>query len=337
MIKSIEIEKFRGIENGKLDDFTPLTILVGPNSSGKSTVLDALFLGASTDPYKATSHFAGRNRNRLEARWLINNPHHNNEAVIKLTTDFLLNEETESRWFQIKLQDGEQPEVNIYFDPNHTGPNFNLGGQTLFMTLHNQGISASNRIETCLGVSDISYVDFDQDQNAVSLVDLYTRSIELGRRIPAQKALNEILPRLVQVEILTYKNQPRLQTVYEDRSVPLAAEGEGIQAFMRLSLSLSACADGTALLEEPEVHQYPRSLRMSAKTIVLAVNRGVQVVVSTHSLELIDALLTEAKEVEILDKVSVFRLLLKDGCLKHSRTSGVDAEFVRFQIEDDLR
>ena len=42
MIRSVEIKNFRGIQDGKLEDLTPLVILVGPNGCGKSTILDAL-------------------------------------------------------------------------------------------------------------------------------------------------------------------------------------------------------------------------------------------------------------------------------------------------------
>jgi predicted ATPase len=47
MIDAIEIENLRGIRHGRLDGLKPLTILTGPNASGKSTVLDALLIAAT--------------------------------------------------------------------------------------------------------------------------------------------------------------------------------------------------------------------------------------------------------------------------------------------------
>lgn len=41
---SIDIEKFRGIEKLKLDDFKTLNLFVGKNNSGKTSILEALFL-----------------------------------------------------------------------------------------------------------------------------------------------------------------------------------------------------------------------------------------------------------------------------------------------------
>ena len=44
MITSVEIENLRGIARGAVADLAPLSVLVGPNNSGKSTILEALYL-----------------------------------------------------------------------------------------------------------------------------------------------------------------------------------------------------------------------------------------------------------------------------------------------------
>ena len=85
MIRSLEIENFRGIQSGKLENLTPLTILVGPNSSGKSTVLDALFLSASPSAGDALVKLMDRRKFR-ESQWLIYQPLRNSYAKLKLNT-----------------------------------------------------------------------------------------------------------------------------------------------------------------------------------------------------------------------------------------------------------
>jgi energy-coupling factor transporter ATP-binding protein EcfA2 len=50
MIKELFLKNFRGIRTGKLEDFAQFTILVGPNNSGKTTILEALYLLFSTTP-----------------------------------------------------------------------------------------------------------------------------------------------------------------------------------------------------------------------------------------------------------------------------------------------
>jgi len=48
MVEEIYLKGFRGIAEGVLDSLTSINILVGPNNVGKSTILEALYLAATT-------------------------------------------------------------------------------------------------------------------------------------------------------------------------------------------------------------------------------------------------------------------------------------------------
>lgn len=89
-------------------------------------------------------------------------------------------------------------------------------------------------------------------------------------------------------------------------------------------------------MEEPEVYQHPKAIWQSAKVILLNMRRGVQTVLTTHSLELIDALLAEASA-DDLEKMSVFNLMLEDGKLSSGRRAGKEIAFARQTLENDLR
>ena len=138
------------------------------------------------------------------------------------------------------------------------------------------------------------------------------------------------------IEILTEEDTPVIHLVFEDHSVPAGLAGDGVRMVLRLALELAAVGGGLVLLEEPEVHQHPGAIRQSARAILAATRRGVQVVLTTHSLELIDALLGEASD-EDLERAAVYRVQLESGVLKSHRLSGPDAALARTQIEDDLR
>jgi predicted ATPase len=49
MIESIQIKNFRGIQSGRMDRFRKFNLLVGPNNSGKSAVLEAIYLAGTSD------------------------------------------------------------------------------------------------------------------------------------------------------------------------------------------------------------------------------------------------------------------------------------------------
>jgi AAA15 family ATPase/GTPase len=70
MIQSISINGLRGIAKGEIEGFAPLTILVGPNSSGKSTILDACMLAASANTENAIKRCVLR-RVRGESAWAL--------------------------------------------------------------------------------------------------------------------------------------------------------------------------------------------------------------------------------------------------------------------------
>lgn len=61
MIQKIEIENFRGIKHGGLDGLTDFNVIIGPNNSGKSTILEALWFGTSpAELAKCVAHLARR-------------------------------------------------------------------------------------------------------------------------------------------------------------------------------------------------------------------------------------------------------------------------------------
>ena len=196
--------------------------------------------------------------------------------------------------------------------------------------------------------TSLGFVPFDalQEVNLVEgyttgfqkpLSDVFTIAVRNGKREEITDILAKVAPGLTGVEILTENSVPFVYLVYgKDGAVPASLSGDGVESLVRLSLELAASGDGVALLEEPEVHQHPAAMSQSAKAIVAAVRRGIQVVLTTHSLELIDSLLG-ASTPEDVEKLSVYRLLLQRGALKSSRLPGPEVAFARGQIEDDLR
>lgn len=353
MIRSIEIKNLRGIQEGRLDDLTPLVVLVGPNGSGKSTVLDALLIGASPRPsdaiYQITTE---RAKVEQESRWLLWRGERGVHAEVRINTD-QPNEHRVIRLSSVPVTDSSSGggfggggtsrstsdrirydiQIKLSVNPdNPSDPGIPIGS-----IADSSSSGPGGELHLLLGVPDIRLVELGRKEKPNLLVDLFTRALDHGRREEARGILGDVIPGATNVEIGTHDGVPRLQVVYPDHSVPIALAGDGIQSLARLCLELASCPDGVVLLEEPEVHQHPGAIRQSARAIWAAVRRDIQVILSTHSLELIDALLSEAKEDAELEKLSVYRTLLQDGCLKQSRVPGPDVAFLRGEIGDDLR
>ena len=327
MIRSVEISNFRGIQNGKLEDFTPLTILVGPNGCGKSTVLDALLLGAHPVPQEALEYVYERRQVVEKADWLF----WRGQVLDFIQVDLKSNNASRRlHLYHLRSEDGVYG--SIQEDTEVKGENISVARVS-----SNNPQSGIYSLQPLNDVKNIRIVEYEVRNKQTPAHTLFTDAIKAGRRDEARSLLNDVVPGLDHIEILTEQDKPTIWLVYKDYAVPASLGGDGIQSLLRLSLELVSCSDGVVLLEEPEVHQHPRAIWQTAKVIWAAIRRGIQIIVSTHSLELIDALLAVRQEENDLEKMSLFSLKLDEGCLKVGRLDGEDIAIMRTQIESDLR
>jgi len=332
VIRSVEIKGLRGIREGKLADLTPLVVLVGPNGAGKSTVLEALLIGASPTPAQAIDRAVQRHRGvDRGARWLFWKGGEVDPALIILTADPGSKAITE-----LSIERGGPTDATtVKYTLNGTQGaylHFAVGNTSTIGWSNPQHVPFAN-------LADVRLVEVHTSDLQQPLHQLFTQSVEQGRREQVKAILTELLPGLVNVEILTEGDRPLLELVYRDRSVPAVLSGDGVQSLIRLSLELAARPKGVVLVEEPELHQHPGALRQSARAILAAVRRDIQVILTTHSIELIDSLLSEATNDghADLDKLSVYGVALKDGTLLSARYSGADVALARGDIQEDLR
>lgn len=340
MIRSIEIKGLRGIREGKLDDLAPLTILVGPNGSGKSTVLDALYIAANPNPQGAVSQVAKRRTGVGQVtRWVFWRAEMGSDCCIRIGTDSVRLRECLLRAggptgpIVVKITQETKP-------TGVTGPaegEASRAGRRTPTPGASMNPFRSNAPEPIDDVPSIRLVDAHLQLEKTPLHRLYTEAVEQGRGSVAREILAEVVRGTPDVQILTEGDAPILHLVFKDYSVPVALAGDGVQTLLRLSLVLASRRGGVVLMEEPEVHQHPGSIRQSARAILAAVRRDIQVVLTTHSLELIDALLVGEASDEDLERIAVYRVQLEDGVLKSSRLQGTEAAFALAQIDDDLR
>lgn len=330
MIESIEIKNLRGIREGKLEGLTPLTVLVGPNGCGKSTILDALLIGAHPEPPEAVGQAVARRAGVDEgARWLV--WHADNSRSIQLGVRSV--GAGGSRACALIFERPRQHEVaRVQFKaPGAQGVRQSVG----IVFLQGNEYQYTKETKFLEVVPEVRMVETGA-RKGESLHTLYTQAVVQGRRDQTVAILKDLLPSLRDIVILTEQDRPILHFVYEDFSVPAALAGDGVHALLRLVLETATRQRGLLLIEEPELHLHPAAIARSARVIVAAARTEVQLVLSTHSLEFIDCVLAVADEKD-LERLSVFRLKLDNGGLISSRLTGKEVAFERNQIEDDLR
>jgi predicted ATPase len=335
MIQSISINGLRGIAKGEIKELAPLTVLVGPNSSGKSTVLDACLLTASKDFESAVKRCVLRREGvNRPGRWLLTRPYLERDHHVSITAS------GQSRCFNLKYSENKGEDLIVAHVTSHSQVIlYATAGfkSATFAGLLRQTMVQNLDLQNRATVSQIGLVDSRVLGSPKSLAELYSASVEAGNLGNVLNLAKEIVPGVRDIRLLMEGGDAVVHLELENSSLPVGVLGDGVQMLFRLAFEMAVVSTGVVLLEEPEVHQHPRVIRQSAKIIAAAVQRNVQVILTTHSLELIDALLGEAKDRELLDKLAVFRTNLTEGQLATSRISGADAAFSRQQIEDDLR
>lgn len=345
VITAIRVERLRGIRSGQIEALSPLSVMVGPNGSGKSTVLDALLLGASGALGDAVGRVISR---RVElwggARWLFWRGGRAEDPSARIHLEM---EGAPPRDVTLRLL----PDVSQASEEKLSAKRARTPYSEIEATLATAG--AQLTAQTAIAYGENAYV-FRQDgppelkENRVRLVDprpggahallwkSFSDAVEDGHLNELESIMAEVVPGLDRLHILS--DDAGMSVVhlgFSDHSVPVAVAGDGIQTLLQVSLAVAQRPGNTVLLEEPEVTQHPRSVHQAARAITAAVRRGVQVILSTHSLELIDAL--RAQLDDDLAKLAVFHLACPAGSLSAIHYSGSEVALARDSIGEDLR
>jgi len=326
MMTSVEIENFRGIRYGRVEDLPTLGVFVGSNGSGKSTVLEAAFIASFGDPARALGRVVYTRRSRTGARWLF---HKGEPSPARITVAMSGQKRTLTLQQLTMERTSQQVRCEI--------SNKNWRADIEFKEWNKYDIKYEALNAALPQLGQVRWIDPSASvQEQAGLEDLYSEAVKQGRRQTAKKLVKAVVPNLDDIEILTEFGDPVVHVVFENHSVPVGVTGDGVQSLIRLAFELASRPGGVALVEEPEAREHPAAIRQSAKAIIEAISRGIQVLVSTHSLEFIDALLAEAS-VEQTKAMAVYRFALDGGQLRSTRIAGEDVAISRGQIGDDLR
>ncbi len=345
MIESLRVQNLRGIANAEIDGMTPITIFVGANGSGKSTLIDAIFV--AKEGSQALDFIQMRRpENPNSLSWTIHKPQINKSAICAVKDDKLgvsechidvNNGGSSVGMFSGNMSGGDHSIfVNMKLTPR---PNHENG-------YSGRGIGNGGFGGNLLAEADRSYISFDGKMKLLdlskkislnSLVNLYSDAVKNGLRKDILEYIKNIIPKLENIEILVESGTPSIHFVYPSHSIPASLSGDGLYSLLRLCIEYVMEEGGAVLLEEPEIHQYPATMKQVAKLLRSAAEKNIQTIMTTHSIEFIDFILNEMQSGNNLDKLSLYMVKLDDGNLSAARISGESIEVERHTIGADLR
>jgi energy-coupling factor transporter ATP-binding protein EcfA2 len=364
VIKKVSIEKLRGIASGSLDDLAAVNVIVGPNNSGKSTILDALLLGASRFPEKMVHEVVARRMLADPSAWILHrskgeragqglvevNTDDGYERRVTITSNHERKENAtlsariiwpeEKRYADISREIGELSEkirsnTTVFPTPELKNRQRKLAEEQKQLSGILRLRGNDQQREPIPGTPEVRLIESELSRNRTPVHDLYTRVAERGLKTEAKQIITDLVPEIGDIEILTQKGQPVVYLDHPGGALPLETAGDGVRLLFVLSLELASPEGGLVLLEEPETHLHPAAILQAARAIRAAARRGIQIALTTHSLDLIDSLLHAFGD--DLDSLAFFRVKLDHGTLVSHRLAGSSAADARTRIAEDLR
>jgi AAA15 family ATPase/GTPase len=329
MLRSLEIQNFKGIKQGKLEDLAQVNVLVGRNNSGKSTILDALIM--------LRCAVVGRDYLGIDGL----------EQIIRRRVDRGDIDHTEL-WFKLnsgvpllfsaqyangkKLTEiwSSSPQVRISSDDYEIG-NF---GRNSYSPRDVSNAGYWGEISRAIGAAEVTHLGCIHmlDPNGIHqpmAERLWPELIKDRRDVRVVKMLNEIYRTNIEyLSFMPFPSQTRLVAALPHAGIAVDWLGDGMRYAVNI-LALGVLLRGTALLvEELETHQHPESLRKLTQTLFeLAKQQDLQLFLTTHSMELITYALDAAEEKGI--DLKLYHLNLdKEGTLRATPFSQPNAQLM---------
>lgn len=298
--KNIEIKNFRGIDHLKIDDFSRVNILLGQNSSGKSSVLECLLLmmGMSNPDLPQTINSI-RSRNYSSFADL-GYMFHNYNINVKPETSSVLFDETK-RHLSLELtyvfEEKSQPDLQNGQIPTSETKTFLNTLKMLFdvesgqqkstyecsLTINQQGFISNKKLaEGYFEKNSVAFLSSDlaAGNPANDLVELAKRRL----KDTVIEQLRHFDSRITTLEILNNVAYVGLEGI--DQLLAVNMQGDGLRRYLNIVAASANPTNNILLIDEIEngLH-YSAYKKLWEAIFALATTTNKQVFVTTHSKE----------------------------------------------------
>ncbi len=301
MLSRIEIDKFKQIQ-GFEQDLQAVTVLVGTNNSGKSSVLHALHSTVAL----------AQSRLRLSGTVPMNS---NDTGFTISSQDTLYLPLLDIDWLAPKgdLTQSKGPTIKFFFDDEaqseggisiKRGKNRNLAiklhGREVIERIEKIGEPFSVYVPGLAGIAKSeAYTAFGSllriiargDANMVLRNVLWALRQDEAQWADFLKAVKQVFPkRSLYVRFDDKSDELIAVTVTEDEmEVPLDCIGTGFLQTIQILSYIFLFKPEVTLLDEPDSHLHPSNQRALADLLwTLAVERRSQIILATHSRHMLD-------------------------------------------------
>ncbi len=328
-LEHLTIHQFRGLKNLELRDLGTINLLVGANNSGKTSVLEAIAIYCRPLDPKAwlntswSREIKSSRKPQLDAlRWLFPQGSQEDSGQIILSGEghFSLRklqaiyQEIEGTFTQNESEEDLSSEV-IGDDLIERGADLILTATTTEKSLFKEqeeiteeifelwesqrSIFGRKRSDLALPVETISPFSHRIEQLQVKSL---SNAIEQRFKSEIIELLQNLDQGIINLEILS-TSRDRKERLYIDHKdigiAPLSAFGDGVRRLLYIASTLVKAKGGVLLIDELESSIHTQVLDRSFSWLIKACQeREIQLFVTTHSLEAVDALLNSIEKLQ---------------------------------------
>lgn len=314
-IKNIEIKGFRGIKDLKLDDLHQVNVLLGNNNCGKSSTLEALMImmGASK-PLLALEMNINRDYNNIRKEdiqlffynYLSNTPISiNGEFEGGISRKLIISYfETEEK--SVPVSDFGSSEIKS--TPSQFGLKYeykdNQKKYNSILSVHSHKISENT---TEKGMSHRKAAFVAPRYNFNDFIKNFNKIVTDKEKTNVLNVLRYVEPRISDIMVVGDKV---MVDVGLDKLIPINVLGDGTRKMFTLITAMYSVKGGMLIIDEVDNGLYYKTMTVLWRALLAAAKvLDVQLFVSTHSLDSLNALNRVLMEDEYIDMQENVELL----------------------------
>ncbi|MBI2568728.1 MAG: AAA family ATPase [Candidatus Schekmanbacteria bacterium] len=311
ILKQLVIQRFRGMMDVVLDDLAPITLVVGANNAGKSSVLEAAsLLLRPLDPAQWVQVARQRDMDMplADGLWslfpsgvpldLDDGP--KQSRALRLTGQVALaSRDLQASGLATLSWDAEESgDVTLRIEAR-------INRQTVHdMVFRREAPAAYGRdVESyrCFTVTPATH------RSTRALLEHLSKVVDEGRKQLAVDLLQLFDPEVQGLDVSAVRGRDGVRVTHASRGVvDLASFGDGMRRSAALALALTRASGGLLLIDELEAGIHPRILpRVMTRLVEGAAEADVQILASTHSLEACDAMMEATRE-QVVDAAAYY-------------------------------
>ena len=313
-ISKLTLRNFRGVIRGEVK-LAPLTILIGPNNSGKTTILEALTLAHGFRPIfgsHCTWHVLSRIHRTYESESIDHLVYSYGARASRAVIVFYIRNEV----VKAIVIDVARDLIHFYLIHQAIDPEELLSIDREKLQLIGSRIAWASRFG--LNVMPTSTADltnviivrsdlihYFQDFLYSVWTDIVNRGItsrvaEWVSQIAGEKYLDIVAE--------PFGGKPTLYLYREDKTrVRVGDVGDGVKMLVLTRAVVEYLDPEIILWDDVESHMNPRALQLLALWLAELVDKGKQIVVTTHSLEAATII------AELCENAIIVKLILRNG------------------------